>query len=315
MTLRGGMEMRGSIFRTAAGRRARLAIVAASLIVAASPPVTADTATVEGNGTSSRAAYREAIDAIPLERLTQPQADAVRRCLRSTTLYRRLPSQTIPCDRGLLEFSLDHPEAIVDLWRVLDISRLSLDPSGRGEWRLADGYGTVGVLRLLHRERSPAGGTMLLIGRGGYSGPLTPKPLTGNCLVLLRHAPATPSADGRERHTIVIDAFLDTDGFGLEIVTRTLQPLIVKTAGWNVREICTFLSELSNACEENPEGVARLASRLSRTEPADRERLAAIARAAGGLKPAAAVSEGDPDRLSAELASRWLPAAEMPDVR
>ncbi len=309
------MGMRGSIVRTAARRQAAVAVVAGWLLAAASSHANADTANVEGNGTSSRAAYREAVDAIPLDRLAKPQADAVRRCLRSTTLYRRLPSQTIVCDRGLLEFSLDHPEAIVDLWRVLDISRLSLDPSGRGEWRLADGYGTVGMLRLLHRERSPAGGTMLLVGRGAYSGTLSPKPLTGNCLVLLRHAPATPSADGRERQTIVIDAFLDMDGIGLEIVTRTLQPLIVKTAGWNVREICTFISELSNACEENPEGVARLASRLSRTQPADRERLAAIARAAGGPRRVAAVVEDDPDRLSLELASRWLPADEMPEVR
>ena len=307
--------MRGLIVGTAARRQATLAAVAGCLLAAASSHANADTATVEGNGTSSRAAYREAVDAIPLERLAKPQADAVRRCLRSTTLYRRLPSQTIPCDRGLLEFSLEHPEAIVDLWRVLDISRLTLDPSGRGQWRLADGYGTVGMLRLLHHDGSPAGGTMLLIGRGVYSGALSPKPLSGNCLVLLRHAPATPAADGRERHTIVIDAFLDMDGIGLEIVTRTLQPLIVKTAGWNVREICTFISELSNACEENPEGVARLTSRLSRTEPADRERLAAIARAAGGPRRAAAVVEDDPDRLSLELASRWLPADEMPEVR
>ena len=307
--------MRGLIVGTATRRQATLAAVAGCLLAAASSHANADTATVEGNGTSSRAAYREAVDAIPLERLAKPQADAVRRCLRSTTLYRRLPSQTIPCDRGLLEFSLEHPEAIVDLWRVLDISRLTLDPSGRGQWRLADGYGTVGMLRLLHHDRSPAGGTMLLIGRGVYSGALSPKPLSGNCLVLLRHAPATPAADGRERHTIVIDAVLDMDGIGLEIVTRTLQPLIVKTAGWNVREICTFISELSNACEENPEGVARLTSRLSRTEPADRERLAAIARAAGGPRRAAAVVEDDPDRLSLELASRWLPADEMPEVR
>ena len=300
----------------AASRRRRdVAIVAVWLVAAASSPVVANGPKAEGNGTSSRAAYREAIDAIPLERLPKPQADAVRRCLRSTTLYRRLPTQTIICDRSLLEFSLDHPEAIVDLWRVLGISKLSLDPCGRRQWRLADGYGTVGTLQVLHGNRSPVGGTMLLVGRGGYSGPLSPKPLTGSCLVLLRHAPASPSADGRERHSIVIDAFLDMDGIGLEIVTRTLQPLIVKTAGWNVREICTFIAELSNACEENPEGVARLASRLSRTEPEDRERLAAIARASEDLRPAGGFVEDDPDRLSIDFASRWLPAGEMPEVR
>jgi hypothetical protein len=171
------------------------------------------------------------------------------------------------------------------------------------------------MLRLLHRERTHAGGTMLLVGRGAYTGPLSPKPLTGNCLILLRHSPAAPTAEGRERHAVVIDAFLDMDGFGLEIVTRTLQPLIVRSAAWNVHEICEFVSELSNACEENPEGVARLAARLARTDEPIRGRMAAIARNVGRREGVVAASADEADRLPLELASRWLPAEKLPEVK
>lgn len=271
-----------------------------------------------GIGTSSRAAFQEAIAALPLSKLPQPQAEAVRRALKSTTLYRRLPTQSIECHRAVLDFSLDHPEAIVDVWRVLDISHLRLDPSGPRQWRLADGYGTVGMLRLLHHEKSTNGGTMLLVGSGGYSGSLTPKPLSGSCIILLRHRSAGTSSEGRARQSIVVDAFLDMDGIGLEIVTRTLQPLIVRSAAWNVREICMFVSELSHACEENPEGVARLADRLSQTDAKHRAELAAIARnlskARTGEK-ATASHTADAERLQLELASRWLPAESLPVVK
>ena len=137
--------------------------------------------------------------------------------------------------------------------------------------------------------------------------------ISGSCIMLVRHAPATPDAEGRERHTVTIDAFLDMDGMGLEIVTRTLQPLIVRSAAANLHEICRFMSTLSAAAEENPDGIAQLAARLSRTEPADRESLTQIARTAA--RDAAAVRPvampADPQRVQAELAARWLPAEEL----
>jgi hypothetical protein len=96
------------------------------------------------------------------------------------------------------------------------------------------------------------------------------------------------------------------DGRGLEIVTRTLHPLIVRSAAANLHEICLFMSSFSQAAENNPEGVVRLVNRLPRTEPADKESLAAIARAAGRGRVRTA-SATDEDRVQAELAARWLP--------
>lgn len=265
---------------------------------------------INDGGSSSREARRSALDGLCLDRMPEPTRRAVEKCLRSTTLYRHLPAQTFACDGELLAFSLHKPETIVDLWRVLGISRLALDPVGPAQWRLADGYGTVGVLRLLHREQRGRAGTLVFHGRGAYTGPLAPRQLSGSCVLLVRHTPAAPDAEGRERQTVQVDAFLDMDGMGLEIVTRTLQPLIVRSASANLHEICLFMASLSAAAEENPAGVAHLASRLARTEPADRERLAHIARAAAGAERPAAGAE-DSGRVQAELAARWLPAAEL----
>lgn len=262
---------------------------------------------IADGGSSSRDARRAALEAIPLERIAAPHRQSVETCLRATTLYRHLPTKMFPCDGDLLAFSLSKPEAIVDIWQVLGISRLSLDPAGPRQWRLDDGYGTVGALRLVHHDHDGHSGTLVFHGRGAYTGPLAPRVLTGSCVLLVRHAPTSPAADGTRRQRIDIDAFLDMDGVGLEVVTRTLQPLIVRSAASNLHEICVFMASLSRAAAANPEGVARLAGRLPRTEPTDRQTLADIARTVGGdaIQPAGAERE---EHLQAELAARWLPA-------
>lgn len=272
----------------------------------------------EDAGSSSQESFREAVGALPLDGLQPEDAREVRDCLERTSLYRRLPPQTFDCDRSLLVFSLDHPEAIVDIWRTLDISRLSLDPTGPGDWRLADGYGTVGSVRLLASRQAPGCGRMLFLCKGGYSGVLTPKALTGKCLVLLRHRELSPTAGaggpvrGTPRHVVTIDAFLQVDGKGLEIAARTLQPLIVRCAAWNAREICLFISELSDTCGENPTGVALLARRLSRTDPRQRHALATIATSIAARS--AIPSSTDVERLRVELAARWLQPEAIRDL-
>ena len=242
-----------------------------------------------GGGSSGRDARKSASKAMPLERMAEADRRAAEKILRNPTLYRRLPVESFSCDRALLDFSLAHPEIVVDIWRVLGISKVVLDPTAPGQWRMSDGWGTEGMLRLLHHERTAEGGTMVLLGQGGYTGPLSPQPLSGSCLLLVRYRPTGTAADGTARHAMQVDAFLDADGVGLEIVTRTLQ--------------------LSAAAAENPEGVARLSGRLTNIDPADRQTFAALARDAvtGGI----AVDPIAAEKLPAKLASRWIPARQL----
>lgn len=272
-----------------------------SAAVAAVPGLQADA------GTSSREARRQAEAALPLDRMPEATRTLVARQLRATALYRRLPVETVGCSPELLDFVLTRPETLVDLWRVLGISRLALDPAGPGQWRLSDGWGTVGAVRLLHHERRGAGGLLVFHGRGGYSGPLAPRDLSGSCLVVVRHWPMAADDQGSPRQAVQVDAFLDVDGVGLEVVTRALQPLIVRSAAANLHEISLFVSQLAMAAARNPAGVARLTERMSRTAAADRGTLAALA---AGVRAEPAAAGGDAD-VHAELASRWLPADEF----
>ena len=280
-----------------------LAAMATVTVSAAMPPAPADT------GTSSREARRQAEAALPLDRMPAATRALVERQLRATAIYRRLPVTTVDCDDDLLHFVLSKPETLVDLWRVLGISRLALDPAGPGQWRLSDGWGTVGAVRLLHHERRGAGGFLVFHGRGGYTGPLSPRDLSGSCLVVVRHWPVAADAAGRPRQAVRVDAFLDVDGLGLEIVTRALQPLIVHSAASNLHEIALFVGQLAAAAERHPAGIARLTERMSRTAADDRAALAALA--AGGRIGATTPGDGaDIDDVHAELAARWMPAPD-----
>ena len=256
-------------------------------------------------GSSSRAARRQAIAALPLDRLPEATRALVERQVRSAAVYHRLPVTDVSCSAEFLDFVLTKPETLVDLWRVLGISRLALDPVAPRQWRLSDGWGTVGAVTLVHHERHGAGGLFVFHGRGGYTGSLSPRDLSGSCLVVVRHWPAADGA-GPARQAVQVEAFLDVDGLGLEIVTRVLQPLIVHSAASNLREIALFVSQLSAAAARNPAGVARLAERMDRTAADDRRALAALA--AG--RRAGAATGGTADEVQAELAARWLPAEE-----
>jgi hypothetical protein len=289
--------------------------LAAGVIRAAESPRLAEggiAAALADAGSSGQEARRRAAAAVPLDRIPEQQRKVVAQCLRSATLFRHLPAETVTCDPALLEFVLAKPEVLVDLWRTLGISRLALDPVGPGQWRMSDGYGTTGMVRLLHQERTPQGGMLVFHGRGGYTGPLAPRQLTGSCLVVVRHAALEPDAQGRPQQAVQIDAFLDVDGLGLEIVTRTLQPLIIRSAAANLHEICLFVSQFSAAGQRNPAGVARLTERMSRTAPVDRRTLA---RLASGTQPSRSQPPVSPEEMQAELAARWLPAEQLAPTR
>mgnify|MGYP006277864219 CR=1 FL=1 len=291
-----------------------LALVAGAIRAAESPHIAQGgvAAALADAGSSGRDARRRSAESIPLDRMPEPQRKVVEQSLRSATLFRHLPAETVTCDPALLEFVLAKPEVLVDLWRALGISRLALDPAGPGQWRLSDGYGTTGVVRLLHQERTPRGGLLVFHGRGGYTGPLAPRQLTGSCLVVVRHAALEPDAQGRAQQAVQIDAFLDVDGLGLEIVTRTLQPLIIRSAAANLHEICLFVSQFSAAAQRNPAGVERLADRMGRTAPPDRRTLA---RLASGTQRSRTPPPVSPEEMQAELASRWLPADQLVPTR
>src|SRR5436190_23442273 len=88
----------------AAGTLLLLALVAQQ--AAAKPPA----------ATNSPAAKREAIAAIPFDKLEANMRRKVSAVVTNPSIYRRLPVQVTDCDPDLYLFLVRHPEVVVNIW-------------------------------------------------------------------------------------------------------------------------------------------------------------------------------------------------------
>jgi hypothetical protein len=249
-----------------------------------------------GNATTSWAARDEAIQSIPFDKLGRDMRGRIATVINNASIYRRLPTQSIDCDPDLFVFLVRNPEVVVDIWRVMGITNMTLDRNGPDRYRASDGQGTTGNVEFAYRSSD----LHVIYSEGMYDGPMFPAKLRGQCVMVLKTASAR-DAGGRAYVTNRLDAFLRIENLGAEIVARTLQPLLGKTADHNFSETSSFVGTLAHTAESNPNGVSRLAQRLSHVEPQVRQQLAdlavhaadnraaetALAQAAGSKSPSA----------------------------
>ena len=106
--------------------------------------------------------------------------------------------------------------------------------------------------------------------------PLLAWPVKGRCLMVLRSG-YVRETDGRYYITTRLDTFLRVEHLGAELLTKTLHPVMGKTADMNFVQSVAFLGSLSRTAEVNARGVQRLAFRLARVQPELRQQLAELA--------------------------------------
>jgi len=198
---------------------------------------------------------------------------AAQSVVKTATIYRRLPTRIIDCDPELFRFLVQHPEVVVDCWRVMGISQVVLERVSNGCYRGTDGVGTTGTVRFLHSEWGPeAHGLALILAEGDYEGPPFVAPIKAQSLLLLRSG-AFKETNGRYYVTVRVDSFLKLDQVGVEMVVKTVQPWIAKNADQNLIETLSFVSNFSRTAETNPQGMQRLATRLASLDDATRAEL------------------------------------------
>jgi hypothetical protein len=207
--------------------------------------------------------------------------------INNVSVYRRLPTQSIDCDPDLFVFLVRNPEVIVDIWRVMGITNMTLDRSGPDRYRACDGQGTTGNVEFAYRGDD----LHVIYSEGMYDGPMYPTKLRGQCVMILKSSYVRGS-NGRVSVVNRLDAFLRIENLGAEIVAKTLQPLLGKTADHNFSETTSFVATLAHTAETNPSGVSRLAQRLRHVEPQIRQQFADLAvRAADDATADAALAQ------------------------
>jgi hypothetical protein len=286
----------------------RLAARAASrccgLAVISSIAVTALAASVAyaeaGDATSSQAARNEAVRAIPWRQLSPTGRRAAQTVINNTSIYRRLPTRIIDCDPEMFSFLLQHPEVVIDVWRVMGVSQLALEKLPGGAYRAADNAGTSGTVRFLHADWGPEAKVLaVVLADGAYVGPPFGAPLKAQSIILLRSG-SVQETNGRYYITVRIDSFIRLEQIGVELVAKTVQPWIAKTADQNFIETLSFVSNFSRTAEQNPAGIERLAARLPSLDGPTRTQLVAQSFRTAGRYSQAAIGEGNNPALLAQ---------------
>ncbi len=221
---------------------------------------------------TARAARREAIASIPWQQLDEQAAADVRYVVENAGLFRRLPAQSIECSPAFFNFLIEHPDVVVNIWRVLKLSDVRLTRVGDGQFSADDCSGTKGELRIVYRD----GNLHVVYGEGRYEGPLLARPVRGRCVLVVSTEHAV-QADGRPLATCRVDAFLHLENVGVDVLARTFQPLLGRTADHNLRETAQFVGMLYQAAEFNQEGVQQVAESLTDVAEEDRRRFAELA--------------------------------------
>ncbi|MEZ6087070.1 MAG: hypothetical protein R3C05_03355 [Pirellulaceae bacterium] len=249
----------------------------------------------------SRHQRESAIQSIPLARLTPSARQRVEQIISRPTMFRRLPTQGMDCDRDMFLFLVRHPEVLVGIWDVMDITQVQMQRTGPYNLVASDGQGTTCQIELVYGDAE----THLYVARGKYEGPMVAKPITGSGVFVLHSS----YAQGGDRTTIggQMDVFLELDSLGADLVVRTLGPLIGKSADHNFIETAKFITQISQASEVNPSGVRKLGLQLPQVSEPVREGFIDTAIAVG-LRNGNTI---DPDEPLADNDSPWRSDSEV----
>lgn len=212
-----------------------------------------------------------AIEAIPRDLMTAEALAKVDAVLADTTLFRRMPIRVVQCDPDLYLFLVRQPDVVVNIWDVLKLSKLSMRQTGPATYDVIDHAGTNGTVEFLYQNAD----THVIYSEGSYEGPLIARPVTGRTLIVLKTG-YVREADGSYHITNRLDTFMQVDRRGVELVTKTLHPLIGKVADLNFSQTVNFVGSLSKTAEVDPDGMQRLANRLTKVSPEARLRFALI---------------------------------------
>lgn len=220
---------------------------------------------------SSSALRQDALRSMPLNKLTPQGRTLVDRVLNDVTVFRRLPTQIIECDAEMHVFLVEHPDVIINMWEVMDVTKVKMQRLGETSFRLDDGAGTTGNCQYLYRSPTQH----IAYCEGTFIGSMFPRSIRGRCIISLRST-AVRDAYNRNYVQCRLDTFVTIDNIGVELFAKTFQSQIGQIADHNFREVTMFVSNVSRAAEAAPHNIHRIAAKLNNITPEAKQQLTAI---------------------------------------
>lgn len=213
--------------------------------------------TESSQGSNSKAFRQEAIASLPTARLTKEATQRILSIANSPTIYRRLPTQAIDCDREMFLFLARNPEVMVGMWDLMGITKVKTKRTGPYQLDADDGSGTKCNIDLVYGDPN----VHIYVTEGSYDGMLTARPLKGKGVVILKSTYAK-GANDRTTVTGTIELFMQVESLGVDLLARTLSGMIGRSADYNFIETARFVGQISQASERNPPAMIDVANRM-----------------------------------------------------
>ena len=255
------------------------------------------------SGLTASKQRKEVINSLPLNRLTPNAQQRILKIAKSPTLYRRLPTQDIRCDKNMFLTIGRNPEILVGMWEMMGITQVQTKRIGPYQLQANDGAGTTCTIELIYGDQN----THIFFANGQYDGKMTTKPIYGQGVFVLR------SRYGRDPsgETLIngqLDCFVQFDNFGADLVVRTLGAFIGRAADSNFIETAKFVEQVSKAAEDDPSKMISVAKRLPQVPAKTRQQFATVIAAMAKRQAAQATanaSESQQPRSAVRSVSDW----------
>lgn len=257
--------------------------MATGMLLLTAPSVRANPS---GQAETSEEARADAARRIPMNELNREGRAKIQAVLDHTSLFRRLPDQAVDSDGEMHLFLVRHPEVVVNIWRVMGITGVSVKRVDDFVLDTNDGGGTTSRVELMYGTPD----LNLYYCDGFYEGPLFKRRMQGKAVLVARHK----YGRNAERRPVVssgMDVFLQIEHLGAELVAKTIQGGVGKTVDGNFAESCKFASRISNAAEQNGDRMQGLADKLDQVSPEVRKEFVRISTRIGRESVAALDAE------------------------
>jgi len=207
--------------------------------------------------TSSKASRKAAIDALPLDKMSDEHRLRVTQIVTGTSIYRELPTLQFDVDPRVYHFFMDHPEAAVSIWQVMKISDFKMRQTAADSYETDDGEGTKGVIDVAFRTHDEA----VVICDGTYKSALLPSAVKASGVIHVK-VEFGQRPDGTTFVTHRAQLFVYFPSQTVETIARLMSPVSNAIIDQNFREVSLFLYMMSTAMSRQPGWVEAVSKRM-----------------------------------------------------
>ena len=208
-------------------------------------------------GSSTTAVRKQALQELPLDRLSNHARSKAESVLKNLGLFRRLPTLSFEIDPEVYDYFLRNPDVAVATWRAMDISKFKLQQVEPNQYQADAGDGSVGQVELFYHTPEDT----LIHCDGAFKSPLLPRPIVARSLMRLQTTFAR-EPDGRIIGTHSGDVFVEFPSQAVETVAKVISPVSHSIADRNFKQMTLFAHLMSQAMARHPGWIEVIGHKL-----------------------------------------------------